>query len=48
MIERLIEIGRRYEIEMNVKKNQVIRISRQPSPLKMRADQKQLDVEYFI
>jgi hypothetical protein len=29
MIDRLIEIGRRYEMEMNVEKTKVMRISKQ-------------------
>jgi hypothetical protein len=48
MINRLIEIGRRYGMEMNVEKTKVLRISRQPSPIKVMTDQKQLEnVEYF-
>jgi hypothetical protein len=31
VIDRLIEIGRRYGMEMNVEKTKVMRISRQPS-----------------
>jgi hypothetical protein len=37
-INRLIEIGRRYGMEMNVEKTKVMRISRQPSPIKIRVD----------
>jgi hypothetical protein len=48
MIDRLIEIGRRYGMEMNVEKTKVMRISRQPYPIKIMIDQKQLEnVEYF-
>jgi hypothetical protein len=48
MIDRLIEIGRRYGMEMNGEKTKVMRISRQPSPIKIMIDQMQLDnVEYF-
>jgi hypothetical protein len=48
MIDRLIEIGKHYEMEMNVEKTKVMRISRQPSPIKITIDQKQLEnVEYF-
>jgi hypothetical protein len=48
MTDRLIEIGRRYGMEMNVKKTKVMSISRQPSPIKIMIDQKQLEnVEYF-
>jgi hypothetical protein len=38
MIDRLIEIGRRYGMEMNVEKTKVMRISRQPSPMKIMID----------
>jgi len=48
MIDKLIEIGRCYGIEMNVEKTKVMRISRQPSPVKIMIDQKQLEnVESF-
>jgi hypothetical protein len=33
MIDRLIEIGRCYGMELNVEKNKIMRISRQPSPI---------------
>jgi hypothetical protein len=35
MIDRLIEIGRCYGMEMNVKEVKVMRISRQPFPVKL-------------
>jgi hypothetical protein len=48
MIDRLIEIGRRFGMEMNVEKTKVIRISRQPTQVKIRRHQKQSEnVEYF-
>ena len=48
MIDKLIEIGSCYGMEMNVEKTKVIRISRQPSPVTITIDQKQLEnVEYF-
>jgi hypothetical protein len=48
MVDRLVEIGRRYGMEMNVEKNKVMRISRQPSPIQIMINQKQLEnVEYF-
>jgi hypothetical protein len=48
-IDRLIEIGRRYGVEMNVEETKVMRISRQPYPIKIMIDQKQLEkVEYSI
>ena len=48
MIDKLIEIGRCYGMEVNVKKTEVVRISRQPSPVTIMIDQKQLDnVECF-
>ena len=48
MIDKLIEIGRCYGMEMNVEKTKVMRISRQPSPVTIMIGQKQLDnVERF-
>ena len=48
MIDKLIEIGRCYCMEMNVEKTKVMRISRQPSPVTIMIDQKQLEnVECF-
>jgi len=48
MIDKLIEIGRCYGMEMNVEKTKVMRISRQPFPVKIITDQKQLEnVESF-
>jgi len=48
MIDKLIEIGRCYGMEMNVIKTKVMRISRQPSPLTIMIDQNQLEnVECF-
>ena len=48
MIDKLIEIGRCYGMAMNVEKTKVMRISRQPSPVTILVDQKQLEnVEYF-
>jgi hypothetical protein len=48
MIERLIEIGRCYSMEMNVEKTRVMRISRQPSPINIMIDQKQFEImQYF-
>ena len=40
MIDKLIEIGRCYGMEMNVEKTKVMRISRQPLPVKIMIDQK--------
>jgi hypothetical protein len=40
MIDKLIEIGRCYGMEMNVEKTKVMRISRQPLPVKIIMDQK--------
>jgi len=42
MIDKLIEIGRCYGMEINVEKVKVMRISRQPFPVKIMVDQKQL------
>ena len=48
MIDKLIEIGSCYGMEMNVEKTKVMRISRQPSPVTITIDQKQLEnVECF-
>jgi len=48
MINRLIEIGSCYGMDMNVEKTKVMRISRQPSPVTIMVDQKQLEnVECF-
>ena len=48
MIDKLIEIGRCYGMEINVEKTKVMRISRQPSPVKIMINQKQLEnVESF-
>jgi hypothetical protein len=43
MIDKLIEIGGCFGMEMNVEKTKVMRISRQPFPVKIMIDQKQLD-----
>jgi len=40
VIDKLIEIGRCYGLEMNVEKTKVKRISRQPFPAKNMIDQK--------
>jgi len=48
MIENLIEIGSCCGMEMNVEKSKVTRISREPSPVTIMIDQKQLEnVECF-
>jgi hypothetical protein len=39
MIDRLNEIGRRYGMVLNVETTKVMRISRQPSPMKIMIDQ---------
>jgi len=41
--DRLIEIGRYFEMKKNVEKSKVIRISRQPSELQIMRDQTQLE-----
>ena len=45
MIDKLIETGRYmyYGMEMNVEKTKLMRISRQPSPVTITVDQKQLE-----
>ena len=45
MIDKLIETGRYYGMEMNVEKTKVMRISRQPSPVTITIDQKKLKNE---
>jgi hypothetical protein len=39
MVDRLIQIGRRYGMKMNVEKSKVMRISRQPYQIKIMIDQ---------
>jgi len=47
-LKKLIETGRCYGMEMNVEKTKVMRISRQPFPVKIMIDQKKLeDMESF-
>jgi hypothetical protein len=49
LIDKLIEIGRCYGMVMIVEKTKVMRISRQPFPVKIMVDQKQLEnLESFI
>ena len=43
MIDKLIETGRYYVMEMNVEKTKVMRISRQPSPVTITIEQQQLE-----
>jgi len=40
MIDKLLEIGRCYGMEMNVEKTKVMRISRQQFPVKIMRDKK--------
>jgi len=48
LIDRLIEVGRRCGMEMNVENPKIMRISRQPSPVQFMIDLKQREnVEYF-
>jgi len=48
MIDKLIEMGRCYGMEINAEKTKVMRISRQRFPVKIIMDQKQLEnVESF-
>jgi len=48
MIDKLVAIGGCYEMEKNVEKTKVMRISRQTFPVKIMIDQKQLEnVESF-
>jgi hypothetical protein len=48
MTDRVIEIGRCYGMDINVENTQVMRISKQPSPLQIMIDQNHLEkVQYF-
>ena len=48
IIDKLIEIGRCYRMEMSMEKTKVMSISRKPFRVKIMIDQKQLEnVEYF-
>jgi len=49
MIQRLIEFGRYYGMEVNMeKKNKAMRILKEPSPIQIMIDHKQPEnVEYF-
>jgi hypothetical protein len=44
MINRLTGTGRSYGMEMNMVKNKVMEISRQPSPAQVMKDQRQMDM----
>ena len=44
MIDKVFEIGRCYGMEMNVEKTKVMRISRQPFPVTIMIEQKQLEI----
>jgi hypothetical protein len=43
MIDNVIETDRYYGMEVNVEKTKIMRISRQPSPITIMIDQKQLE-----
>ena len=48
MMDKPTEIGRCYGMEMNVEETKVMKISRQPSPVTITIEQKQLEnVECF-
>jgi hypothetical protein len=48
IIDRLIETGRCYGMEMNVGKTKAMKISRKPPSLQITVDQKELEnLEYF-
>jgi hypothetical protein len=38
VIDKLIEVGRRFGVEINVEKSKTMRISRQPTPLQIKID----------
>jgi hypothetical protein len=48
VIDKLIEVGRCYGMEMNMEKTKVMRISRQPFPVKLIIDPKQLENVDFL
>jgi hypothetical protein len=48
MVDRIIEIGRRYGMEMNVEKTKVMRISGQLYPIKIMIDQKHLENAEYL
>jgi hypothetical protein len=48
MTDKLIEIGKCYGIEMNMEKTKLMKISRQPFPVKLMIEQKQMDNVYFF
>jgi hypothetical protein len=48
MIDKLIEVGGGYGMEINVEKTKTMRIPRQPTPLQIKIDKKPLEnVEQF-
>jgi hypothetical protein len=48
MTDGLGQDGRHYKLETNVENTKVMRISREPSPVQIMTDQKQLgNVEFF-
>jgi hypothetical protein len=48
MLDKLIEVGRGYGMEINVEKTKTMRISRQPTPLQIKIDKKLVEnVEEF-
>ena len=48
MIDRLVEVGRRYGMEMKVENPKIMRISRHPFPVQFMIELKQREnVEYF-
>jgi hypothetical protein len=43
MIDKLIEVGRGYGMEINVEKTKTMRVSRQPTPLQIKIDKKPVE-----
>jgi hypothetical protein len=43
MIDKLIEVGRGYDMAINVEKTKTVRISRQPTPLQIKIDKKPVE-----
>jgi hypothetical protein len=44
MIDKLIEVGRGYGMEINVENNKAMRISRHPTPLHIKIDKNTWEV----
>jgi hypothetical protein len=43
VIDKLIEVGRGYGMEINVEKTKTMRISREPTPLEIKIDKRRVE-----